>query len=186
MRAGRRQFNHDPKAEAYLGLAGGGYSRGQRPTRRLDLRHLGDHFFDDRFAERIEMPRHQHECAGAADDIVAIVIFQPARRIGVVGISGERRFAEDNQAVDGNALGQRLVARQRRLAAGIVGAVTGDIDGAAGGFERRLRRWVMANSIAPLIEVRSANERGASKRRSPKPLADLASLIVVQSIMTLC
>ena len=33
--------------------------------------------------------------------------------------------------------------------------------------------WAMANSIAPLIEVRSANERGASSRRSPKFFADV-------------
>ena len=43
-------------------------------------------------------------------------------------------------------------------------------------------KCAMANSIAPLIEVRSANERGASSRRSPKTLADSASPIVVQSI----
>ena len=47
-------------------------------------------------------------------------------------------------------------------------------------------RWVMANSIAALIEVRSANERGASSRRSAKFLADSASLIVVQSMTIRC
>ena len=44
----------------------------------------------------------------------------------------------------------------------------------------------MANSIAPLIEVRSANERGASSSRSPNTFADSASPSVVQSISTRC
>ena len=44
----------------------------------------------------------------------------------------------------------------------------------------------MANSMAPEIDVRSANDRGASSRRSPKPFADSASPTVVQSITTRC
>ncbi len=71
------------------------------------------------------------------------------------------------------------------IAAGIVGAVAGNIDGMAGRLEWRAGELRHGEySIAPLIEVRSANERGASRSRSPKPLAVSASPISVQSITT--
>src|ERR1700752_1617623 len=46
--------------------------------------------------------------------------------------------------------------------------------------------WAMANSMAPLIEVRSANERGDSSRRSPKSFADAPSPTVIQSTTMRC
>jgi hypothetical protein len=44
----------------------------------------------------------------------------------------------------------------------------------------------MENSIAPLIEVRSANERGDSSKRSAKSFAVAESPRLIQSITTRC
>src|ERR1700761_1762661 len=68
----------------------------QRPARWLGLRHLGYYLFYDGFPKRIEPWRRQHEGAGAADHVLAVIVLKPARRIGVVGIPGERSFAQDD------------------------------------------------------------------------------------------
>src|SRR5208282_4860560 len=84
--------------------------RGMKRWPRARLCHLGDHLLDDGLAERVEVFRHQDEGAGAADDIVAIIILQAARWIGVVGIPSQRRVAENDETVDGDALGNGSVA----------------------------------------------------------------------------
>ena len=68
---------------------------------------------------------------GAADHVVAVIFVEPAGRIGVLGIPRQRRVAQDHQPVDGDALRERLVARQSDVAPGIVGAVARHVDGAA-------------------------------------------------------
>ena len=98
--------------------------------RRRQEGNLGDQLLDDRPAERVEILRHQDECAGAADDVVLVVFLEPAGRVGVLGVPGHRPVAENDQAVDDDALGERLVAREPDVTAGIVGAVAGDVDGA--------------------------------------------------------
>ena len=62
--------------------------------------------------------------------LLAIVIVEAARRIGVVRIPRHRIVAEDDETVDGDALGDGFVAQFGDVAAGIVGAVAGNVDGA--------------------------------------------------------
>ena len=66
-----------------------------------------------------------------------IRVGETAGRIGVLGIPRTRRVGEDDEAVDGDALGDRLVARRGDVAPGIVGAVAGDVDGPAPPLEGR-------------------------------------------------
>src|SRR5208282_3078557 len=126
------------------------------PTR---LRYLGDHLLDDGLAERVEVFRHQDKGAGTADDIVAVIVVEAARWIGVVGIPYQRGLAEDDKTVDGDALGKGFVARQRHVAASIVGAVARDVDGAASGFIGRAREL-------PHGELDCAADRRAIRERS--------------------
>jgi hypothetical protein len=100
-------------------------------------RDLGDHLLDDGATEGIEVLRHQDECARAADHIVLVVFLEPAGRIGVFGVPRHRPVAEDDEAVDHDPFGDRLVTGELDVAAGIVGAVSRDIDGTARTFERR-------------------------------------------------
>ena len=100
------------------------------PLRRC-IGDFGNKLLDEGLAERIEVPCLQHECAGAAHDVLAVIISKAARWIGVLWIPGQRPLAQDRQPVDGQAERQRLVARMVDLAAGIVGAIAGDVDGTA-------------------------------------------------------
>src|SRR5205814_4061666 len=108
-----------------------------RVTQRARLRDLRDQLVDQGLAERVEILRHQHERAGAAHHVLTIIMVEPARRIGVLGVPCQRSLAANDEAVDGDAFGERLVARARDVAAAIVGAVARYVDGAARGFERR-------------------------------------------------
>ena len=56
------------------------------------LGNLGDELADNRLAKRLEIPRHHDKGAGAADDIGAIIMIKPARRIGVLRVPGQRGF----------------------------------------------------------------------------------------------
>src|SRR6516225_7151512 len=58
------------------------------------LGNLGDQLADNRLAKRLEIPRHHDEGAGAADDIGAIIMIEPARRIGVFWIPWQRSFTQ--------------------------------------------------------------------------------------------
>src|SRR5262249_24201730 len=98
---------------------------------------LGDELADNRFAKTVEGLCHPHEGPRAADDIVAIVMIKPALRIGVFRVPGQRRFAQDRESIDRDSLGHRLVAQFSDVAAGIVGAVTGNVDGVAARSEWR-------------------------------------------------
>src|SRR5580704_4208396 len=104
---------------------------GPKRPRLVRLRHLGDHFFDDGLTKRVEVFRDHDEGARAAHHVATIIIGETARRIGVVGIPRHRVVAEDHEPVDGDAFGHRLVAQHGDVAAGIVGAVAGNVDGAA-------------------------------------------------------
>src|SRR5262249_52989748 len=83
-------------------------STGQRPAKRFSLGDLGDHFLNGGGAERMNALRRHDEGAGTADHIVAVIVLEPAGRIGVIGIPGQRRFAQDDEPVDGNPLGNRF------------------------------------------------------------------------------
>src|SRR5271165_3767076 len=89
-----------------------------------DKRNLGNQFLDDGAAERVEVLGDQNEGAGSADHIVLIVFFETAGWICVLCIPGHRPIAENDETVDDNSLGERLVAGELHVAAGIVGAVT--------------------------------------------------------------
>src|ERR1043166_4165348 len=86
-------------------------------------RHFGNELIDQRLAERVEVLRRHHEGAWAADHVLPVVIFQAAGRIGVLRVPRERAFAQDHQAIDRDAFGERLVARGRHVAPAVVGAV---------------------------------------------------------------
>jgi hypothetical protein len=58
---------------------------------RLGLRDLRDQLLGDGVAEGIEVLRDRDERAGAADDVVAIVVCKPAGRVGVAGIGAVMR-----------------------------------------------------------------------------------------------
>src|SRR5215813_11645049 len=90
---------------------------------RLGLRDLRDQLLADGVAEGIEVLRDRDERAGAADDIVAIVVCKPAGWVGVAGIGVGLRLGQDDQPVDRDALGDRHIPRRSRLAAGIVVAI---------------------------------------------------------------
>src|SRR5271166_5552698 len=84
-----------------------------------DKRNLGDQLLDDGAAERAEVLGYQNEGARSADHIVLIVFFETAGRICVLGIPGYRPIAENDETIDDNSLGERLVAGELHVAAGI-------------------------------------------------------------------
>jgi hypothetical protein len=72
---------------------------------------LGTQFVDDCLAERAEILRHHHEGSrAAADHVVALIGIKATRRIGVKVIQWSS-FAQDDETVDGDPFGKRLVAR---------------------------------------------------------------------------
>src|SRR6266700_6843897 len=113
--------------------------RGKPSPRALIAGDLGNHLLHDGAAEGLEILRHDDEGPGAPNDVVAIVFLQSAGRIDMLDIPDEwnPRVAENRQAVDRDALRDRLVAGELHVAAGIVGAVARYVDGAALGLERR-------------------------------------------------
>src|SRR5262245_31637863 len=102
----------------------------------MRLGDLGDQLVDQGRAEGLEVFRDHNESAGAADHVVPVVVGKAAGRVGVFGIPRRRRVAEDDQSVDGYALGHRVVARARDIATAVVGAVARNVHGAAEAFER--------------------------------------------------
>src|SRR6516162_9123230 len=95
---------------------------------RLGLRDLRDQLLGDGVAEGIEVLCDRDERAGAANDVVAIVVCKPARRADVAGIEVGLRLAQDDEPVDRDALGDRYIPCHSRLAAGIVVAIPRNID----------------------------------------------------------
>src|SRR4029077_10067663 len=94
-----------------------------------------------------------------ADDVVLEVFLQAARRMGVFRAERFRQGRQDDQTVDDDTLGDGLVAGVGDRAAGIVVAVTGDIDDAP------LRPEGRALELAHR-EVDGARDRGAADERS--------------------
>src|SRR6516164_4719291 len=75
--------------------------------------------------------RDHDERAGAADNVVAVVFCKPARRVCVVGIRKGWGFSQNNESIDGDALGDRLLPRRPHGASSIGVAVPRDADDAA-------------------------------------------------------
>src|SRR5258708_4448624 len=73
---------------------------------------LGDQLAQTRMPERLEAVGPQQEGSGPADHIVAIVVVEAAGWIGMVGVPRHRLLAQNHEAVDGHALGHRLIARK--------------------------------------------------------------------------
>ena len=124
--------------------------------------------------------------ARPADDVVAEVLRQPARRIGVLGIPRHRPLAQDHQAVDGDALGHRLVARERTSRPELLVPSPETSMVRRADWNGARSNCAIEKSMPPLIEVRSANERGASTSWSPNWRAARGPSITVQSITTFC
>src|SRR5215213_2482673 len=124
---------------------------------RLDGRMAGDLEEDlglDRLHELAALAHRHHEGALPADDAVAIV------EVEVLDVPGPGLLQHDRQAVDGDALGDRLVACRRHDAALVVRPVAGDVDDLAG-------RREAAVGEEPDREVDGARDRGprgASRR----------------------
>ena len=101
---------------------------------------LGDQLLGQRPAERFVAFGDDGEGPEAADDVVLEVFLQAARRIGVLGAERFGKRRQDDQGVDGDALGQRLVAGIGDRPAGIVVAVARDVDDAPLRLEGRSAR----------------------------------------------
>src|ERR1700746_210781 len=123
-----------------------GSSRGSSPGLRLALSfalflaplgNLGNELADNRIAEGFEILCHHDEGARSADDIGAVIVIEPAGRIGVLRIPRQRSFAQDRESIDRDTLRHRLIAEFGHSAAGIIGAVTGNIDGLPARAKRR-------------------------------------------------
>ena len=50
------------------------------------MRKLGGKLFDEDAAEGIRVLRNHDKRAGAADNVVVVVVYEPARRVRVVGV----------------------------------------------------------------------------------------------------
>src|SRR5215813_12768275 len=96
---------------------------------------LGAQFVVDCLAERAEILRHHHEGSGAANHVVAVIGIKATRRIGVK--VRYPLFAQDDETVNGDPFGNRLVTGVGDGAPFIVDAVTRYVDGVAVGVERR-------------------------------------------------
>src|SRR5262249_18395589 len=88
-----------------------------RFLRVLDAGDFGDQLVQDRLAEGVEILCYHYERTGAADHVVAVIVVETAGRIGVIGVPRHRPFAQDDEAIDGHAPGQRSVARVGDIAA---------------------------------------------------------------------
>src|SRR5713101_6389620 len=94
-----------------------------------------------------------------ADDVVLKVFFQAARRMRVLRAERFRQRRQDDQAIDDDALADGVVAGVGDRSAGIVVAITGDIDDAPLRLEGRALELVHG-------EVDGAADRGAPGERS--------------------
>src|SRR6266849_9078275 len=110
-----------------------------------------------------------------ADDVVLKVFFQAARRMRVLRAERFRQRRQDDQAIDGDALADGLVAGVGDRSAGIVVAVTGDVD------DPPLRPEGRALELAH-GEVDGAGDRGAPGERSwrlDQPVTEAARGVAV-------
>src|SRR5260370_38306760 len=99
------------------------------------------------------------ECPETADDVVLKVFFQAARRMRVLRPERFRQRRQDDQAIDGDSLGNGLVAGVGDRATGIVVAVAGAVDDTALRLERRTLELVHGEGDA-------SPDRGAPGERS--------------------
>src|SRR5580700_495284 len=124
---------------------------------RLLARDLQQQFGADRFLEFLAVLDRHHERAAAAGHAVLIV---PIEIVDIHGRIG-RLLHHDRQAVDDDALRQRLVARDRDGRAVVVGAVAGNVDDAA----QALIRTVFEQRHGEIDRARDRGARGAADRR---------------------
>src|SRR5437763_16693443 len=85
----------------------------------------------------MEVLGHEHKRAGAADNVLPVIILEAPRRIRVLGIPWDRSVAENDQAIDHDSLPRHLVTGEFYVTSGVIGPVAGNVDGAACGLERR-------------------------------------------------
>src|SRR5437763_17182963 len=87
----------------------------------------------------MEVLGHEHKRAGAADNVLPVIILEAPRRIRVLRIPWDRSVAENDQAIDHDSLPRHLVTGGFYVTSGAIGPVAGDLDRAACGLERRGR-----------------------------------------------
>ncbi len=100
---------------------------------------LGVQFAEDCLPERVEILCHRHEGSGAADHVVAVIGIKATRRIGVRGIP-RPLFGQDDETVDGDPFGKRLVARVGDGAAVWCGGWRGTARGRVAPWQNRCHR----------------------------------------------
>src|SRR5262245_9137128 len=96
-------------------------------------------------------------------------MIEPAGRVGVLRIPRQRSFAQDREPIDRDSLRHGLIAQFGHIAAGIVGAVTGNIDGLAARAKWRagtkqmmrsiLQSWTKRATLPKLLPLRSPGSR---------------------------
>src|SRR5258708_14278211 len=115
------------------------------------------------------------KCPETADDVVLKVFFQAARRMRVLRAERFRQRGQDDQAIDGDALADGVVAGVGDRATGIVVAVAGDVD------DPPLRPEARALELAH-GEIDGAADRGAPGKRSwriDQPVTEAARGVAV-------
>src|SRR5499427_6725816 len=100
--------------------------RGAPPRR--SQRDLTNQFVDHGLAEGFEILRDHDEGAWAANDVAFVIFTQPAGWIGVFSIPGKWRRAQYDQSVNGDPLGESLVARRGHLTPAVVRPIAGYVD----------------------------------------------------------
>src|SRR3984893_13439021 len=155
------------------------------------LRHgLGDlrnQLFDETVPKRVGVFRGHDERARAADDVVAVVVCKPTRRVRVVGFPKGWRLGQDNEPVDRDVFSDSLVPCRSDIAAAIVIAISRNVDGTAA-------RLVGCPVELGHREVDPGADRravGKCARRLDDVIAEqtravLSSLITIQSITIFC
>ena len=138
------------------------------------LGNLGNELADNRIAKGFEILCHHDEGAGSADDIGAVIMIEPAGRVGVLRIPRQRSFAQDREPIDRDSLRHGLIAQFGHIAAGIVGARHRKYRWSGGA--RQMARGDEADDaiyFAVLDQAGNAAEAAAAKITGFKTYADL-------------
>ena len=116
---------------------------------------LGRH----RIGKGVKIIDLQHERPWAAHDVLAVIVRQPAWRLGMRNKAEIGVQVDDGEPIDHEPLGDRLVARGRDIATRVVGAVAGDIDHFAPGRQA-------GGLEASRAEIDRGADRGSARERA--------------------
>src|SRR5215208_5595240 len=97
----------------------GGLSRWHTSSKR----NLPNQLMDQGVPERIDVLRGGDKGAGAADDVVSVVVRKRAWSVGVIGLRGSLSLRHDDEPIGRDSLCDRVLPRRSDIATGIVVAV---------------------------------------------------------------